>query len=771
MTANSTPRRFWSGSVHGLPSAQELIQTEESVLLRILVQVLVTLGITSVAVAASGVTQTSFLNLLAIPASAVGAYCSWRWRKRRNVAIKFFIAIGMLVALAAFLSRMLSQPGDTRILLAELLIQLQVLHSFDLPRRKDLGYSMMIGLILLGVAATISQTLTFGPLLLLFVGVALPVLVLDYRSRLGLLSQSWPQLAPQLAPRRLVALLMVTLGLGLIIFLCLPRLPGYQIRNFPVSSTVDFEGEFDGQAILNPGYVQGGEGSTDGNSEGSSSGGSIEQTGKLSGPGVVNTTSYYGFNQQMNQNLRGSMTSQVVMRVRSQAPGFWRVLAFDRYTGQGWDISRNEQVMTLKRSNFSYQTFLPWAPFRNRTREVIQTYTMTENFTNLIPALYQARELYFPTREVAIDPEGGLRSPVSLEKGMTYTVISQVPYRDRTLLREAPTTYPEPIRNHYLEVPAAHRERIRQHTLALLDRSPTPLTDPYEISLYLAQALKQRYTIQPDLPFFEDSQDLVAAFLFDYEGGYPDHFASALAIMLRSIGIPTRVVVGFGPGEFNPFTGFYIVRNTDAYALTEVFFPNYGWFAFDPIPGHELLPPSIRDSETFSLLRQFWNWVAGWLPSPIAGFIDGVINLVLQGLARLFAAVTTLLSWGWVGAILGAASLAALAFLGWLGWLGWQHRWRQWQLQRLPPMERLYQQMLDWLASQGWPKQSTETPIEYGQRLYQQAHSHQAQPANEIAHAYVRWRYGGESQDLTYLQQQLKGMRRSPRSLSSHGAS
>lgn len=416
-------------------AAEDPAQIEHSVLLRVLVQLLVTLGITSVAIAAIGVTQTSLLNLLAIPLSAAGAYFSWRRRRQRNIAIKLCIAIGMLVALAGLFSRLFNDPGDTRIVLAELLIQLQVLHSFDLPRRKDLGYSMMIGLILLGVAATISQTLAFGPLLLLFLTVALPVLVLDYRSRLGLLSQaSWAQLRPQLAPQRLAAVLLTTLALGLLIFLCLPRLPGYQIRNFPVSSTVEFDGEFSGQTIINPGYVDAG---GDDDSAGAG-GGAIQSTGKLSGPGLVDSQSYYGFNQQMNQNLRGAMTPQVLMRVRSQAPGFWRVLAFDHYTGQGWEISRNDTVITLKRSNFSYQLFLPMQAPLGPQREVIQTYTLVESFPNLIPTLHQARELYFPAREVAIDPEGGLRAPISLEKGMTYTVISRVPERDRTALGQAP---------------------------------------------------------------------------------------------------------------------------------------------------------------------------------------------------------------------------------------------------------------------------------------------------------------------------------------------
>jgi hypothetical protein len=158
---------------------------EESRLLRALVQAMATLGIGSVTVAALGVTPTSLLNLLAIPASALGGYWSWRRRHRKNVTAKFVIALGMLGALGIFFARLIGRGGDTRILLAELLIHLLVFHSFDMPRRKDLGYAMVIGLILLGVAATVSQTFTLAPLLLLFLAIALPVMVLDYRSRLG----------------------------------------------------------------------------------------------------------------------------------------------------------------------------------------------------------------------------------------------------------------------------------------------------------------------------------------------------------------------------------------------------------------------------------------------------------------------------------------------------------------------------------------------------------------------------------------------------------
>ncbi|WP_143755507.1 transglutaminaseTgpA domain-containing protein, partial [Gloeocapsopsis sp. IPPAS B-1203] len=163
------------------PRSREVTEVEESRLLRSLVQALVIVGIIATDVAA----ETQF-SLWAVPLSIVGAVWAWYRRHDRNVPTKFCIAIAMLAALAVFFGRLLGELHDTRVLLAELLIQLQVCHSFDLPRRKDLGYSIVIGLILLAVAGTLSQTLTFAPMLLLFLAIALPVLVLDYRSRLGI---------------------------------------------------------------------------------------------------------------------------------------------------------------------------------------------------------------------------------------------------------------------------------------------------------------------------------------------------------------------------------------------------------------------------------------------------------------------------------------------------------------------------------------------------------------------------------------------------------
>lgn len=725
--------------------------TEESIALRVMVQLLVTVGIVAVDVASVGSAQPLTTSLWAVPASAIGAVWSWRRRHNRNVGVKFCIAIAMLGALVAFFMNLVSQDNDTRLVLAELLIQLQVLHSFDLPRRKDLGYSMMIGLILIGVAATISQTLIFGVLLLLFLAIALPVLILDYRSRLGIVTYSLRQAGTDLSPKRFIPFLLVVLGLGLAVFLFLPRLPGYQIRNFPVSNPIEYNQEFDGRTITNPGYVRGGE------QDGTGPQGDNWQTG----PGELDPQFYYGFNTRINQNLRGQMIPQVVMRVRSQAEGFWRVLAFDRYTGQGWEISRNgeDDIEQVERSFWSYRFLIPPAlTARSRSREIIQTYTVVSDLPNLIPALYTPRELYFPTEEIAVDLEGGLRSPVNLAEGLTYTVISDVPYRDRTRMAGAPTEYPSFIRNFYLDVPEASRDRIRQETERIIAASPSPLTAPSEIALYLAQYLKQNYTVMLDLPFLDPSDDLVEQFLFEFQGGYPDHFSTVLTVMLRSVGIPARLVVGFGPGQFNPFTGYYIVRNTDAYAMTEVYIPEMGWFAFDPIPGHEVEPSSFRESDAFSLVRRFWNWIAGWLPSPVSGFLSGLFQLISSAIANTIQWLTALLNRGFLGVLAGIGP----GLLGWFGWGLWRTwRYRRW-LKRLPPMEALYQRMLSRLRQQGIRKSAAQTPWEFAAHCREHYPLDQADRIDAITQAYVEWRYGTRLPDLATLKHHLSQLTKSP---------
>jgi transglutaminase-like putative cysteine protease len=746
---------------------------EDSLLLRILVQSMVVVGIIATDIAAE--TQ---LSLWAIPLSILGATWSWYHRHGRNIGAKFGLALAMLGALGYFASHLIGSVNDTRLVLAELLVQMQVIHTFDLPRRKDLGYSMTIGLILIAVAGTLSQTLTFAILLLLFLTIAIPVLFLDYRSRLHLapLTISHPTQITKLGLpwQRLGQLLGLVLGIGLVIFALMPRFPGYQ-GSLPMSAPIQYEQKkFDVKGIINPGYQRKGKaGSGEGAPQIDGKGGDGKGEGKL------DDNFYYGFNSQIDQNLRGVMKPKLVMRVRSQAPGFWRALAFDRYTGQGWEISRNAQTEKVRRPEWDYKFTFIHPGLKMPTKQVIQSYTALEELPNIIPAMSSVSELYFPTPEVAIDAEGSIRSPVGLQQGLTYTAISQVPYRDRSLLDQASTNYSPKISQYYLQIPDRISAKLQKYTQDLVDNYPSqqvgknsqPLQSTYSKALYLAQYLKQHYDIPQDplgLSRIPAGEDLANWFLFRCEGkstsceagGYADHFATTYTMMLRSIGIPARLAVGFDPGRFNPFTGFYEVANTDAHALTEVYFPDYGWFAFDPIPGHPLTPPGADQDQTFSTIQQLWNWVASWLPSPVTAWLAYIWSSTLGWLVVGIALFFGLFSQGWLGIFSGSAIAISIAFCGWWSWQQWS-KWRQRQwLKKLSPVDRIYQQMLAQLRELGISKHPAQTPLEYAQIVRDNRSASTSRLVTEISQAYTDWRYGEEAQQIDRLQELLTSLKK-----------
>ncbi|PLS67571.1 MAG: hypothetical protein CV045_12865 [Cyanobacteria bacterium M5B4] len=334
--------------------------------------------------------------------------------------MKIFIALGMLAALFSFLGDLVNANDETRILLSRLLIQLQVLHSFDLPRRKDLGYSIVIGFILMGVAATLSQTMVFGLWIVAFVALVIPILVLDLRSRLGVINNSWKIHRLGVTPGSIVTLLGLVMIVGLMVFFLLPRFQGYQVRTFPVSSDIVQRQAPPGR-IIQPNAPE----SQDGVSEGGGSGSILNGGSGARGRG--NTGLPPLFAEEFDATRSVSLEPELVMRVRSQAELFWRVLAYDRYTGKGWKISRSEEedIQTIKRDPLNYKFEVP-VTLSNlvlpvRSRQVIQTYTITtNNFPNIIPAAATPTEFYFPSNELEYDPKATF-VPLGFYRGIPPT--------------------------------------------------------------------------------------------------------------------------------------------------------------------------------------------------------------------------------------------------------------------------------------------------------------------------------------------------------------
>src|SRR5260370_11181647 len=115
--------------------------------------------------------------------------------------------------------------------------------------------------------------------------------------------------------------------------------------------------------------------------------------------------------------------------------------------------------------------------------------------------------------------------------------------------------------------------------------------------------------------------DPLGNFLFARKKCHWEFFESAMAIMLRTLGIPTRVVNGFRGGELNDITGRYIVRERDAHSWVEVYFPEYGWATFDPTPSSDVTSGG-------------WSRIAFYLDAARSMWRGGKINYNLIPPAR-----------------------------------------------------------------------------------------------------------------------------------------
>src|SRR3712207_5895357 len=285
-------------------------------------------------------------------------------------------------------------------------------------------------------------------------------------------------------------------------------------------------------------------------------------------------------------------------------------------------------------------------PVQGPTRSVAQVFHVEVDSPNVIFAVYRPETVFFPTSSIKVDPYNSLRAPYEIPAGSTYAVISQVPNTSPDQLRSAGASYPKEIVEEYTDIPATGLDRTR----ALARELTEGTTNPYDTVMAVNEYLKESYPYDLSIPPQREEMDTVEYFLFEQRRGYCEQFASSLAVMARSLGIPARVATGYVPGEYNPFTGLHEVRANDAHAWVEVYLPGYGWSTFDPTPGFDSTPWQYREAsnpqggQAFGFLAKR----TGEALAPALGAAGGL----MRGVARLDPLSIIL-----AGALVGGASL------------------------------------------------------------------------------------------------------------------
>ncbi len=206
------------------------------------------------------------------------------------------------------------------------------------------------------------------------------------------------------------------------------------------------------------------------------------------------------------------------------------------------------------------------------------------------------------------DVTGSLHNPGNFSSPFAYDVLSDTGVPSPRELRNSSVDYPLEIRLHYLLLPHTMDPRIIDLARSITASATTNYDRAAAIQSYLRDNFK--YTLDP--PSIEPA-DPVGSFLFRSKSGYCEYFASAMAVMLRTLNVPTRLVNGFQTGSYNQIGKDFVVRARDAHSWVEVYFTGYGWITFDPTPAdpHPVLPGEWDDYLDTAAL--FWNeWVINY---------------------------------------------------------------------------------------------------------------------------------------------------------------
>lgn len=310
---------------------------------------------------------------------------------------------------------------------------------------------------------------------------------------------------------------------------------------------------------------------------------------------TVGISDRYG--EELALGLGVPLSDAVVMTVQTPyhlvgARYYWRARVYDYYADGQWGTSAYSITQLLQ----------PPEPALN-IPELSLRGGETFTFTAVVPfiTLHAAPQPEWVSRKAVVDmalnPDGtvdvaALRADPPVYTGESYQAISALSNELTILqLRNAGTDYPDWVKERYLQLPPEITPRTRELARIIAGDLDNPYDIAEAVTSYLRIAITYTETVPPPPP----NREPLDWFLFDLQEGFCNYYASAEVILLRSLGIPARLAVGYAEGEKERTSGVYLVRQRDAHAWPEVYFPGLGWVEFEPTASR---PPIRRPSGT-----------------------------------------------------------------------------------------------------------------------------------------------------------------------------
>jgi transglutaminase-like putative cysteine protease len=406
----------------------------------------------------------------------------------------------------------------------------------------------------------------------------------------------------------------------------------------------------------------------------------------------------------------------------------WRGIALGKFDGRVWSNSQAQRPL-FPELNGRFVMPPPATVREGSHHPIFYRVLMEPVGMNVFFLASTPESLEGNYKHVAIDDGAAVFDQDPQHPVNRYRASSDIEQASAGDLRAAGETYPPEVVSSYLGLPVLDGRipRLAEQITASADNN-------YDKARALETFLRTHfgYTLQLSRTV---PHDPLANFLFERKQGHCEYFASSMAVMLRTLGIPSRVVIGFRTGEFNDLTSQYVVRASNAHSWVEAYFPNHGWVAFDPTPGASLPARTgwSRASLYVDAIASFWReWIVNYdvgHQQSLAVSVGSRSRELLWALRhwwhghyeRLLAAARhsgksvagSPLRWSLGGVLIAALLLLVVNAQGLLRSLGKSRLAARPEKSPRRAATIWYERMTKNVARRGWRKLPTQTPDEF----------------------------------------------------------
>jgi transglutaminase-like putative cysteine protease len=323
----------------------------------------------------------------------------------------------------------------------------------------------------------------------------------------------------------------------------------------------------------------------------------------LQGPYGKPGDNFYGSSLLLGQNAALGDATVLTVEVQ-QSPNlnlryYWRGRVYNIYQGGVWSASTTSRVLFHPNQE---GLGIPDAAARSAGSFVFTSHFPTQSLIYApSPAVWldRAADVAAVRTAESVYDAFSWEARTALAAGSSYQVRAELRNPTVQQLREAGEAYPPWVTDEYLGIPGRYREQL----VALAADITAEAESPYDAAVAITNYLRTHIEYAQSVPAVPEGQDPVMWVLLNHKKGFCNYYASAEVLLLRAVGIPARLAVGFARGDLD--RGTYVVHRRDAHAWPEVYFPGLGWVEFEPTSSESPLarPSAVMPSSATSLTQ------------------------------------------------------------------------------------------------------------------------------------------------------------------------